>query len=256
LQKPKLGEGVYGKVYRAKWLGTTVAVKKMKKLVGEQELSEFKSEVAILSQLRHPNLVLFLGACIEEKRCIVYEYLENGNLYDYLRDNEVKPSEAIRMANDIVCGMNFLHCSQQDPIIHRDLKSLNVLLDRHLNAKIGDFGLAKLKEKGTILNEKVGTIRWTAPEILRGESYTEKVDIYSFAIVLWELFTRPAVVPFEGLTISEVKELVINEKRPELPNCNQRIKALITACWQDQPAKRPTFNDILKELEKIQQEIK
>jgi len=228
----------------------------MKKLVGEQELGEFKSEVAILSQLRHPNLVLFLGACVEEKRCIIYEYLENGNLYDYLRDHEVKPSEAIKIAKNIACGMNFLHYSQEDPIIHRDLKSLNVLLDLYLNAKIGDFGLAKQKEKGTILNEKVGTIRWTAPEILRGESYTEKVDVYSFGIVLWELFIRPVAVPFEGMTIAEVKELVINGARPELPNCNSGIRALIKSCWQDDPTKRPIFAEILKELELIQYEIK
>jgi len=256
LQKPELGEGVYGKVYKAKWLGTEVAVKKMKiKSLPEKVLKEFKTEIAVLSDLRHPNLILFLGASIEPPNlCIVYEFMEKGNLYDYLRDHEVTQKERLKMAIDIAIGMNYMHYSQERPIIHRDLKSLNVLVDKTLTMKICDFGLAVVMDDEHTHKSQVGTVRWTAPEILKGEKYTEKVDVYSYGIILWELFTIPPAVPYEGKTTGEVKSFILDGQRPPMPKCPKKYSKLIEDCWQENANARPNFKDILESLEEIKRE--
>jgi len=259
LLKPKLGEGMFGKVYKAKWLGTTVAVKKLRNRASvdtEALHKEFATEVAVLSQLRHPNLVLFLGASTKSGNlCIISEYMENGNLYDFIRDNKLTHQRRLQMAIDIACGMNYMHhFSATGPFIHRDLKSLNILVDINLNLKICDFGLSKLKAPGAQLETQLGTPRWTAPEILAGKKYNEKVDVYSYGILLWELYTTK--VPFEGSSNEDVKRLIISGIRPHIPSiCPGSYKELVKDCWNPEPEKRPTFDDIVSRLEDLKKNL-
>ena len=142
----KIGEGGYGPVYKAVLENTSVAIKILKSDVS-QGLKQFQQEVEVLSCMRHPNMVILLGAC-PEYGCLVYEYMENGTLEDRLfcKDNTPPLSwrERFRIAAEIATGLLFLHQAKPEPLVHRDLKPANILLDRHLNSKISDVGLARL----------------------------------------------------------------------------------------------------------------
>ena len=142
----KIGEGGYGPVYKAVLENTSVAIKILKSDVS-QGLKQFQQEVEVLSCMRHPNMVILLGAC-PEYGCLVYEYMENGTLEDRLfcKDNTPPLSwrQRFRIAAEIATGLLFLHQAKPEPLVHRDLKPANILLDRHLNSKISDVGLARL----------------------------------------------------------------------------------------------------------------
>ena len=200
----KLSEGGYGIVYRGKWKHTTVAIKEIKKEIIEQDkLEEFRNECAVMEVIRHPNIVMFLGACTQTPHlCIVLEYCSRGSLWSLLHDNHIKMSWEYRkkFALDIAKGVYYLHTNKQ-PILHRDLKSLNVLLDHALNCKLADFGWTRVIDK--VMTSKIGTYQWMAPEVIRGYKYSEKADVFSFGIILWELATRkPPYYGIEGHLVS------------------------------------------------------
>jgi len=223
----------------------------------DKVLKEFMSEVKILSELDfvHPNLVRFIGACVEQPDlCIITEFIHNGSLYDYIRDNDITDKERLRIALNIARGMEYMHSTKKVPAIHRDLKSLNVLVSKDYSMKICDFGLTVMADNEEALKQQVGTVRWTAPEILKGEKYTHKVDNYAFAIMLWELFTKPAVVPFEGMTANQVKTLIVDGNRPPMPKCPEKIRVLIESGWDKDSEKRPSFTEFIKILEEIHNE--
>ncbi|POM61832.1 TKL protein kinase, partial [Phytophthora palmivora] len=215
-----VGTGRSGSTYSAWWRGTHVAAKVVDsstntQAVGEELLNEFHREVAVVSKLRHPNIVLFLGAAINPPRyCLVFEFMENGTLTDLIRARR-GPIDFFRLAAEMAMGMNYLHlCS----IMHRDLKSGNVLIDSHGTAKISDFGLSCVLEIGSSsdLTAETGTYRWMAPEVIRHEPYSNKADVYSFGIVLWELLARDQ--PFRGLTPIQAAFAVARQQmRPALP---------------------------------------
>jgi tRNA A-37 threonylcarbamoyl transferase component Bud32 len=198
-----IGSGRSGQTYSAYWRGTKVAAKvvdssKHSRSMGEDLLNEFHREVAVVSKLRHPNIVLFLGAAIAPPRyCLVFEFMENGTLTDLIRSRKA-PIDFFRISKEIAMGMNYLHlCS----IMHRDLKSGNVLLDTHGTVKISDFGLSCVLEIGSASSEltaETGTYRWMAPEVIRHEPYSNKADVYSFGVVLWEMIAKDQ--PFRGMT--------------------------------------------------------
>ena len=154
--------------------------------------------------LRHPNILLFMGAVTLSAKtnvsglCIVTEYLTGGSLWDYLHSPSVRYAwgTAVCMALDVAQGIAHLHAVQPDPIIHRDLKSANLLIDRGGGIKVADFGLARVKAHTFTMTGQCGTVQWMAPEVLASQRYTESADVYSFGIVLWEISTRR--VPFEG----------------------------------------------------------
>ena len=200
----KLSEGGYGIVYRGRWKYTTVAIKEIKKEIIEQDkLEEFRNECAVMEVIRHPNIVLFLGACTKAPNlCIVLEYCSRGSLWSLLHDGHIKMSWEYRkkFALDIAKGVYYLHTNKQ-PILHRDLKSLNVLLDHALNCKLADFGWTRVKAK--VMTSKIGTYQWMAPEVINGYKYTEKADVFSFGIILWELATRkPPYYGIDGQLVS------------------------------------------------------
>ncbi|KAI9994826.1 hypothetical protein PInf_011664 [Phytophthora infestans] len=255
-----VGSGRSGSTYSAWWRGTHVAAKVVDssantQAVGEELLNEFHREVAVVSKLRHPNIVLFLGAAINPPRyCLVFEFMENNTLTDLIRARRA-PIDFFRLVAEMAMGMNYLHlCS----IMHRDLKSGNVLIDSHGTAKISDFGLSCVLEIGSSsdLTAETGTYRWMAPEVIRHEPYSSKADVYSFGIVLWELLARDQ--PFRGLTPIQAAFAVARQQmRPALPRQTpQKIGELIEHCWHHDPARRPDFGAILEALPLVKKSLK
>ncbi len=204
--------------------------------------------------VRHPNIVLFLGACTKPpKLCIILEYCEMGSLWTLLHFTKTELPWKLRkqIALDIARSVNYLHCFPT-PLLHRDLKSLNVLLDNNLTAKLADFGWARMKE--TVMTGKIGTYQWMAPEVIASSHYTEKADVYSFGVILWEIACRKP--PYYGIEVSEVAHRVVHQNyRPPIKDGDAPYSwvALTKRCWQKDPGKRPSFSQIIHELEAIKE---
>ncbi|GMH77445.1 hypothetical protein TrVE_jg14035 [Triparma verrucosa] len=245
----KVGEGSFGEVFRGSWLGTTVAVKTMRNASSNAlKMDKFLGEIALTSTLHHPNIVLFYGACVEVPNvCLVMEYLAI-NLYDLLHTRSKSQIHFFvlhRFACDVARGMKYLH--RRAKVIQRDLKSRNIMVDNNFNAKICDFGLSRYMKLDQTMTF-CGTPYWTAPEIIRQEAYTEKADVYSYGIVLWELIT--AQEPYSGMESMEVAYAAAERGlRPTIPTvCPEGYAELMQRCWSDNPADRPDFTKVLEIL--------
>nr|CCA14179.1 serine/threonine protein kinase putative [Albugo laibachii Nc14] len=243
-----IGQGAFGTVHRATWRGTTVAVKVLVcQHLTADILEEFETEVELMSILRHPNICLLMGACLKPPtRCLVIEYLPKGSLWNVLREEVgIDYSRQVSIARDVALGMNYLH-SFQPPILHRDLKSPNLLVDGSYTIKISDFGLARVRAHFQTMTGNCGTTQWMAPEILAAEKYTEKADVFSYAIVCWEIMTGSC--PYEGLCqIQAALGVLNNNLRPSIPpHCPPLFEQLMISCWNSIPEKRPTFEQILE----------
>ncbi|KAD5960332.1 hypothetical protein E3N88_11804 [Mikania micrantha] len=252
----RIGLGSYGEVYRGDWHGTDVAVKKfLDQEITTESLEEFRSEVRIMKRVRHPNVVLFMGAVTRAPHLsIVTEFLPRGSLYRLLHrpNNQLDIRRRLRMALDTARGMNYLHnCTPV--IVHRDLKSPNLLVDKNWIVKVSDFGLSRMKNS-TFLSSRstAGTAEWMAPEVLRNEPSNEKSDVYSFGVVLWELCTLQQ--PWGGMNPMQVVGAVgFQHRRLEIPDDMDPVIAdIITQCWQTDPKLRPTFADIMASLKPLQ----
>nr|ABK06414.1 flag-tagged protein kinase domain of putative mitogen-activated protein kinase kinase kinase [synthetic construct] len=252
----QVGQGSCGTVYHGLWFGSDVAVKVFSKQEYSAEVIEsFKQEVLLMKRLRHPNVLLFMGAVTSPQRlCIVSEFLPRGSLFRLLQKSTSKLDwrRRIHMALDIARGMNYLHhCSP--PIIHRDLKSSNLLVDKNWTVKVADFGLSRIKHE-TYLTSKSGkgTPQWMAPEVLRNESADEKSDIYSFGVVLWELATEK--IPWETLNSMQVIGAVgFMDQRLEIPkDIDPRWISLMESCWHSDTKLRPTFQELMDKLRDLQ----
>ncbi|MCL7044323.1 hypothetical protein MKW94_024560 [Papaver nudicaule] len=231
----QIGHGSCGTVYRGLWRGSDVAVKEFSKLeYSEDFLQSFRQEVLLMKRLRHPNVLLFMGAVTSPQHlCIVMEYLPCGSLFQLLQRKTARLDWRRRalMAEDIARGMNYLHrCNP--PIVHRDLKSSNLLVDKNWNVKVGGFGLSRLKHATYLAtNTGRGTPQWMAPEIIRNEPSDEKCDVYSFGVVLWELASQR--IPWETLNTMQVIGAVgFMDRRMEIPEDTDPYWAsLIKSCW-------------------------
>ncbi|EGC34101.1 hypothetical protein DICPUDRAFT_94884 [Dictyostelium purpureum] len=246
----EIGKGHFSKVLKGNWKGKDVAVKKLNSIKDkgrEEMMTEFKAEVELLGSLQHPNLVTCYGYSLNPM-CIVMEFLPTGNLFELIHSKEQKLDSALilQIAFDIARGMAHLHSRN---IIHRDLKSSNLLMDKHFNIKIADLGIAR-ETSFTQTMTTIGTVAWTAPEILRHENYNQKADVYSYGIVLWELLTGEE--PYEGIPPMNAGILVASKGlRPELPeNCDPNWKKLVVWCWSEDPNKRPSFEEVTNYLTK------
>ncbi|XP_071721209.1 uncharacterized protein [Rutidosis leptorrhynchoides] len=259
ITKQQIGEGSCGTVYQGLWYGSDVAIK----IFEHQELSydmlvSFKQEVSLMKRLRHPNILLFMGAVTSlQHPCIVTEFLPRGCLFGILRRNTTSLDwkRRLRMAIDIARGMNYLHLCQP-PIIHRDLKSSNLLIDKNWTVKVGDFGLSRIKHQIS-MNTKTGkgTPQWMAPEILRNGKADEKSDVYSYGVVLWEIITEK--IPWGDLDPVQVIGAVgFMNKRLEIPkDVDPLWDSLIESCWHSEPQSRPTFQEILHRLKELQKKL-
>eukprot|EP00128_Syssomonas_multiformis_P012870 Colp12_sorted_trinity150504_noHs@18691 len=254
----KVGSGTFGEVYMAKWKGTRVAVKKIfRNNMQDDRLQMMKAEVGILIGLRHPNIVLFMGVCIEPANMlIVTEYMPKGSLLEILhnKSNKLTWLRKLTMLEDVAKAMHYLH-SYEPRIIHRDLKSQNLMVDSDWTVKVSDFGFSRITGNTDQQMTQCGTICWTAPEILTYSKYNHKVDVYSYAVVMWEVLTRKQ--PYEGLKTMQVAIKVTEGMRPPIPpNTPPSFSALINKCWHQSPDERPDFKDILEDFKVMIEESK
>ncbi|ESQ54876.1 hypothetical protein EUTSA_v10024333mg [Eutrema salsugineum] len=255
--KERVGAGSFGTVHRAEWHGSDVAVKILSiQDFHDDQFREFLREVAIMKRVRHPNVVLFMGAVTERPRLsIVTEYLPRGSLFRLIHrpasGELLDQRRRLRMALDVAKGLNYLHCLNP-PVVHWDLKSPNLLVDKNWTVKVCDFGLSRFKANTFIPSKSVaGTPEWMAPEFLRGEPTNEKSDVYSFGVVLWELITLQQ--PWNGLSPAQVVGAVAFQNRRLVipPNTSPVLVSLMEACWSDEPAQRPAFGGIVDTLKKL-----
>ncbi|XP_012087364.1 uncharacterized protein LOC105646171 isoform X2 [Jatropha curcas] len=259
----ELGSGTFGTVYHGKWRGSDVAIKRLKKICftgrsSEQErlTIEFWREAEILSKLHHPNVVAFYGVVQDGPGgtlATVTEYMVDGSLRHVLlkKDRYLDRRKRLLIAMDAAFGMEYLHSKN---IVHFDLKCDNLLVNlkdpQRPICKVGDFGLSKIKRNTLVTGGVRGTLPWMAPELLNGSSnkVSEKVDVFSFGIVLWEILTGEE--PYANMHYGAIIGGIVNNTlRPAIPNfCDAEWKRLMEQCWAPNPAARPSFTEIAGRL--------
>ncbi|KAI1708926.1 protein tyrosine kinase domain-containing protein [Ditylenchus destructor] len=253
----KLGGGQYGDVYEGLWTRyeRTVAVKTLKEEA--MALPDFLAEAAIMKDLHHQNLVQLLGVCTREPPFyIITEYMNKGNLLDYLRKAERKlltPTVLMYMATQIAAGMAYLETRN---FIHRDLAARNCLVaDEHV-VKVADFGLARFMREDTYTAQAGAKfpIKWTAPEGLAYNTFSTKSDVWAFGVLLWEIATY-GMAPYPGVELNSVYSLLERGFRMDSPpGCPPSVYRLMLQCWNWSPSDRPRFQDIYTSLEAMFQQ--
>ncbi|XP_065876047.1 serine/threonine/tyrosine-protein kinase HT1-like [Euphorbia lathyris] len=251
----KFASGRHSRIYRGVYKHRDVAIKIISQPEEDEDLAsflenQFTSEVALLFRLSHPNIITFVAACKKAPVfCIITEYMGGGSLRKYLHQQEphsVPLDLVLKLALDIARGMQYLH---SQGILHRDLKSENLLLGEDMCVKVADFGISCLESQCGTAKGFTGTYRWMAPEMIKEKHHTKKVDVYSFGIVLWELLT--ALTPFDNMTPEQAAFAVCqkNARPPLPPACPSAFSHLINRCWSSNPDKRPHFDKIVAILE-------
>lgn len=269
----KIGLGGYAEVWMAQWKGKTVAFKLLQEetMDDQRVVDEFRREMSVMSKLDHPNIVAFYG-CVDKGRSLamILEYAGKGDLEGMLGDHSmpIQYVQRLRWAKQVAQGLQYLH-THSPRVIHRDIKSANILVDELWCTKICDFGLAKRQTiagtneelhgaTGTLKNvlnvrsvavqftTLVGTPAWTAPELIANRSYSEKVDIYSFGVFLWELMCRQ--IPHEGMPHFDLAYAILSKNlRPPIPEwMPQTFSQLMQSCWSAKPEFRPPMDVVLK----------
>ncbi|KAM1003253.1 hypothetical protein ACFX2C_003601 [Malus domestica] len=252
----KVASGSCGDLYKGTYCTQEVAIKVLKpECVNPDMLKDFAQEVYIMRKVRHKNVVQFIGACTKHPSlCIVTEYMPGGSVYDYLHKQKgvFKLPSLLKVAIDVSKGMTYLH---QNNIIHRDLKAANLLMDENEVVKVADFGVARVKSQSGVMTAETGTYRWMAPEVIEHKPYDHKADIFSFGVVLWELLTGK--LPYEYLTPLQAAVGVAQKGlRPTIPkNAPPKLAELLEKCWQQDPASRPDFSEIIEILQTLAEEV-
>ncbi|KAF1879191.1 hypothetical protein Lal_00047864 [Lupinus albus] len=245
----QIASGSYGELQE-------VAIKVLKaEHVNSDLQTEFAQEVYIMRKVRHKNVVQFIGACTKPPRlCIVTEFMSGGSVYDYLHKQKgcFKFPTLLKVAIDVSKGMNYLH---QHNIIHRDLKGANLLMDENGVVKVADFGVARVKAQSGVMTAETGTYRWMSPEVIEHKPYDHKADVFSFGVVLWELLTGK--LPYEYLTPLQAAIGVVQKGlRPTIPkNTHPKFVELLERSWQQDPALRPDFPEIIEILQQLAKEV-
>jgi len=230
-----------------------VAIKKLFAVsLEEKTLQEFRREVGILSRLKpHKHLVRYYGACTQPPHLyIVTEYIPRGSLHDLLHSSfmEITPSLRLKLAQGTALGC---HClvSNDPPVYHCDLKTKNLLVTEDWNVKLGDFGQSSFDRSPN--GGDWTYVRFAAPEILNKSLHSEKSEVYSFGVVLWELLTRK--IPFEDESAEAIKLFIQNGGRLEIPEkCPPAYRKLLIDCWQEDSDKRPAFMEIFLRLKQME----
>ncbi|XP_030511678.2 serine/threonine-protein kinase STY46-like isoform X2 [Rhodamnia argentea] len=252
----KVASGSYGDLYKGTYCSQDVAIKVLKpERLNEELQSEFAQEVFIMRKVRHKNVVQFIGACTKPPNLyIVTEFMSGGSVYDYLHKQKgvFKLPMLLKVAIDVAKGMHYLH---QNNIIHRDLKAANLLMDENEVVKVADFGVARVKAQSGVMTAETGTYRWMAPEVIEHKPYDHKADVFSFAIVLWELLTGK--LPYEYLTPLQAAVGVVQKGlRPTIPkHTHPKLGELLQSCWQVDAQMRPDFVDIITILQQMSKEV-
>uniref|UniRef100_A0A8D3D9B3 Mitogen-activated protein kinase kinase kinase 7 n=1 Tax=Scophthalmus maximus TaxID=52904 RepID=A0A8D3D9B3_SCOMX len=241
-----VGRGAFGVVCKAKWKGKDVAIKTIE---SESERKAFIVELRQLSRVNHPNIVKLYGSC-NNPVCLVMEYAEGGSLYNVLHGAEPLPyytaSHAMSWCLQCSQGVSYLHGMKPKALIHRDLKPPNLLLVAGGTVlKICDFGTAC--DIQTHMTNNKGSAAWMAPEVFEGSNYSEKCDVFSWGIILWEVITRRKPFDEIGGPAFRIMWAVHNGTRPPLiKNLPKPIESLMTRCWSKDPSQRPSMEEIVK----------
>ncbi|XP_054800898.1 LOW QUALITY PROTEIN: leucine-rich repeat receptor protein kinase HPCA1-like [Prosopis cineraria] len=267
-----VGSGGYGKVYRAVLpTGEFVAIKRAAK-ESMQGAVEFKTEIELLSRVHHKNLVGLVGFCFDKgEQMLVYEYIPNGTLMDSLSGKSgirMDWMRRLKVALGAARGLAYLHELANPPIIHRDIKSSNILLDEHLNAKVADFGLSKLlvdSERGHVTTQVKGTMGYLDPEYYMTQQLTEKSDVYSFGVLMLELVTARRPIEKGKYIVREVQKVMDTSKelfnlhsiidpsisKATTPHGLERFVEVAMRCVKEYAAERPSMAEVVKEVENI-----
>ncbi|CAJ1973163.1 unnamed protein product [Sphenostylis stenocarpa] len=280
----KIASGPFSDLYKGTFCNQDVAIKVLKhENLNENILREFAQEVYILSKIEHKNVVKFVGACTKPPNLyLVTEYMPGGSMFDFLHKQKTTlalPS-LLKVAIDVCEGMKYLH---QNNIIHRDLKAANLLIDENGVVKVADFGVARMHNQSGIMTAETGTYRWMAPEVIEHKPYDHKADVFSFAVVLWELLTgkfpltvtasstvaglfpetEAAIIrsfynescrlPYENLSPLQAAVGVIQKGlRPKIPShAHPKLVELLHWCWHHDSSLRPNFSEILEFLLRV-----
>ncbi|KAJ4717482.1 putative Kinase [Melia azedarach] len=268
-----LGQGGQGTVYKGMLADGRIIAVKRSKIVDEAKLEEFINEVVILSQINHRNVVKLLGCCLEtEFPLLVYEFIPNGTLFQYLHNqNEEFPfiwDIRLRIATEIAEALSYLHSAAYLPVYHRDIKSTNILLDEKYRAKIADFGTSKsIAIDQTHVSTKIqGTFGYLDPEYFHSSQFTDKSDVYSFGVVVLELLTGkkpiPSILAEEGrnlatyFLISMDENCLLDILDGQVRQTGKKEEILAVAnvarkCLNPQGKSRPTMKEVAMELERI-----
>ncbi|KAB2621740.1 leucine-rich repeat receptor-like protein kinase [Pyrus ussuriensis x Pyrus communis] len=271
----EIGSGSYGKVYRAMLSdGQVIAIKRAQQGSMQGGL-EFKTEVELLSRVHHKNVVGLLGFCFEQgEQMLVYEFMPNGTLRESLSGRSgihLDWKRRLRITLGSARGLAYLHELANPPIIHRDVKSTNILLDEHLTAKVADFGLSKLVNdsgKGHVSTQVKGTMGYLDPEYYMTQQLTEKSDVYSFGVVMLELITARHPIEKGKYIVREV-QLVMDKNDEEHYGLRElidrnirnsgtligfgRFLELAMQCVEESAADRPMMSEVVKAIETILQ---
>uniref|UniRef100_A0A8D0G5F1 Mitogen-activated protein kinase kinase kinase n=1 Tax=Sphenodon punctatus TaxID=8508 RepID=A0A8D0G5F1_SPHPU len=259
-----IGIGGFGKVYRAVWIGDEVAVKAARYDPDEdisQTIENVCQEAKLFAMLKHPNIIALKGVCLKEPNlCLIMEFARGGSLNRVLSGKRIPPDILVNWAVQIARGMNYLHDEAIVPIIHRDLKSSNILiLEKVENGdlsnkilKITDFGLAREWHKTTKMSA-AGTYAWMAPEVIRSSMFSKGSDVWSYGVLLWELLTGE--VPFRGIDgLAVAYGVAMNKLALPIPStCPEPFAKLMEDCWNPDPHSRPSFANILDQLTTIEE---
>ncbi|KAI8015625.1 Wall-associated receptor kinase 2 [Camellia lanceoleosa] len=268
-----LGQGGQGTVYKGELPdNTVVAIKKSK--VAEQsqsQIEQFINEVIVLSQVNHRNVVRLLGCCLETQvPLLVYEFITNGTLYDHIHTvggtSSITWENRLRIATETAAALSYLHSAASTPIIHRDVKSTNILLDNNYVAKVSDFGSSRLipVDQTQLTTLVQGTLGYLDPEYFQTSQLTERSDVYSFGVVLVELLTGKKAISFdrpeadrnlamyfisamkEDRLFEIVDEQVINDAKADQL---EEVAILTKRCLRVKGDERPTMKEVAMELE-------
>jgi len=241
----KIGSGEFGEVYRGKCQGKDVAIKQLKD--DTKAAQAFLAEASVMTTLHHPNLVILIGISFTKNSIVILtEYCSEGSLVEYLRTRGravITQAQQLRYAQDVSAAMCYL---EQRGLIHRDLAARNVLLSQDLCAKVSDFGLAKDVEQD--IGSGKFPVKWTAPEAIEKKEFSAKSDVWSFGILLWEIFSFGRN-PYPRIPTDQVLTKVLANYRMDIPdNCPQNIYLLMKSCWEKDPRRRPSFEKIALHL--------
>jgi len=245
-----IGSGSYGKVYKGFYREKVVAFKQL-----NEHNEQWLSEVTVMRGLSHTNIINLVGVTQNAHNAVfmALEYAENGSLDKILRTRTALLTwpQQLKWAADVAFGLKYLH-SRSPPVLHRDLKSPNLLLDKNLSIKITDFGSSKVLFKEVSANNSMlGTLNWLPPEMLSLEKpYTKQSDVYSFGVVLWEIFTGQS--PWEDVSQIEILRALDAGERPPLPakGC-RKFASVVQKCWANDPLQRPHLPEIVDMLEDV-----
>jgi len=247
-----IGGGNFGQVYKGAYFGTDVAIKQLLD-IGDKDMHKYiEREMQTLRDMRHPNVVQFMGLCKHTSGIyIVTEFVSGGDLRHILKDEskELLWGRRTNIAADVAQAMTFLHSKG---FIHRDLKSNNLLVGENFRVKVCDFGFARNVNRGELMT-LCGTDEWMAPEVMCGDKYDEKADVFSYGMILYELITRkkpPQRLPAKGFAFDT------DEFKKVVPaGCPEELVSLTIDCAEWEPTQRPAFKVVLDRLKELQKTV-